>query len=500
MKIQTKKDFFQVLKKSRLLTPDERVAAKEAAQGISEPAAIARRLVDSNQLTRWQASQLLGGKTKFFLGKYKLLKVCGRGGMGMVFKAEQPGIDRPVAIKVLHRSLLSKPRAVSRFQREMRLAGSLNHPNLVVAYDADQVRDNHYLVMEYVAGKSLKYYIQKHGRMPIGWSCECIRQAALGLAHVHERGLVHRDIKPSNLLVVQDSLSKTPKIKILDVGLSRFVSESDEDDGLTKAGQILGTMDYMAPEQIKDARAADIRADIYSLGATLFQLLTGNPPLAGKTLMQTYMARMTEHAPPVGQFRSGIPATLDGLVARMLERDHEKRCQTPNEVAEELAVILDNAIREPHSRIAREESEESGSPNLSLSLSTDEESEVQLESTETGLDKSLVTFLDQLSQDEPTSQSSLNLNDSSFAAYLSRKRSGFSWRKFVNSASNWVKSLFPSRKQKFPAEYTREADSAPSARHSAVRPPQHNSAHGDRKKKLAQTRRAATSNRADANS
>src|SRR3990172_2359075 len=219
-------------------------------------------------------------KKDFFqiLKKNQLLRVCGGGGVGVVFKAEQPEV-RTVAIKVLHRSLLSKPRAVSRFMREMRLAAVLNHPNLVVAYDADQIRETRYLVMEYVAGKSLKYYSQKQGRLPISWSCECIRQAALGLAHVHERGLVHRDVKPSNLLVISDSLSKRPRIKILDVGLSRFVSEADEDDGLTKAGQILGTMDYMAPEQIKDARTADIRADIYSLGTTLFQLLTGSPPL-----------------------------------------------------------------------------------------------------------------------------------------------------------------------------------------------------------------------------
>ena len=158
MKVKSKGEFFQALTKSKLLSASERVKARESARGISEPEAVARLLVESGQLTRWQAGQLLAGRTKLFLGRYKLLKICGRGGMGVVFKGEQPGVNRPVAIKLLHKSLLSKPRAVSRFQREMQLAGILNHPNIVTAYDADELNDTYFLVIEYVWGKSLKYY------------------------------------------------------------------------------------------------------------------------------------------------------------------------------------------------------------------------------------------------------------------------------------------------------------------------------------------------------
>jgi len=469
MKVKTKKDFFQVLRKSRLLSPEERVDARAASQGISEPETIARQLVESGRLTRWQAGQILAGKTKFFLGKYKLLKVCGRGGMGVVFKAEQPEV-RTVAIKVLHRSLLSKPRAVSRFMREMRLAAVLNHPNLVVAYDADQIRETRYLVMEYVAGKSLKYYSQKQGRLPISWSCECIRQAALGLAHVHERGLVHRDVKPSNLLVISDSLSKRPRIKILDVGLSRFVSEADEDDGLTKAGQILGTMDYMAPEQIKDARTADIRADIYSLGATLFQLLTGSPPLVGKSLMQTYMARMTQAAPLVSGFRPGISAQLDAVVARMLEREPDGRYHTPAEVAADLADVLSSGTSEADARSGRGSSGDSTLRGFRYESSADDDSS-QLDGFQaSNTDASFLAFLDQLSSQDELSRDEavepppvLVAETPAPNGALNIRRSH--WEDFVSSARRWLRSFFPlrlrSRGVTLPAESDRTRKAAP---------------------------------------
>jgi len=457
MKVKTKSEFFQAVKKSQLLSPRERVEAREAAQGISDPETVARQLVEAGRLTRWQAGQLLAGKTRLSLGKYRLLKVSGRGGMGIVFKAEQPDVKRVVAIKVLHRSLLSKPRAVSRFLREMRLAAALNHPNLVVAFDADQMRDTYFLVMEYVSGKSLKHYSLKHGRLPVAWSCECIRQAALGLAHVHERGLVHRDVKPSNLLVLRDSFSRIPRIKILDVGLSRFVSETEEEGGLTRAGQILGTMDYMAPEQVKDARTADIRADIYSLGATLYQLLIGSPPLAGKTMMQTYLARMTQEPPSISSLRAGTPAALDSIVSRMLDRDPEKRYHAPSEVAAALAAVLSG---EPGVDMDLRSGPDPTARAMRIESSADLDSVDLASASAIETDSSLLTFLDQLSQDETENVPPIVLTTDTPLPQGHRNAAPL-WSGLIHSARRWLRSVLPNNRH--------DAEPEPPARSAAAK-------------------------------
>ncbi len=335
----SKSDFFRLLKKSRLLTTAQRVEAKSLCQGINDSSA-AEELVRHNLLTSWQAAQLLRGRTRFHLGKYKLLKFRGRGAMGIVFKAQHPELDRTVAVKILSNALLGNPRSVARFLREIRSAAALNHPNIVVAYDADQVGNTYCLVMEYVSGRSLKALCQEHGRLPALWSCECARQAALALDHIHGRGLVHRDVKPSNLLVTARPPDNRMQVKLLDVGLARFVSEAEQDGGLTRDGQIVGTGDYMAPEQVAQARLADIRADIYGLGATLFQLITGTAPLVGGTLLQTYINRMQTDSPPLSTLAPNIPRGLDPVVAKMLKRAPQDRYQTPDEVAADLAAVL----------------------------------------------------------------------------------------------------------------------------------------------------------------
>ena len=335
----SKSDFFRLLKKSRLLTTAQRVEAKSLCQRINDSSA-AEELVRHNLLTSWQAAQLLRGRTRFHLGKYKLLKFRGRGAMGIVFKAQHPELDRTVAVKILSNALLGNPRSVSRFLREIRSAAALNHPNIVVAYDADQVGNTYCLVMEYVSGRSLKALCQEHGQLPALWSCECARQAALALDHIHGRGLVHRDVKPSNLLVTARPPDNRMQVKLLDVGLARFVSEAEQDGGLTRDGQIVGTGDYMAPEQVAQARLADIRADIYGLGATLFQLITGTAPLVGGTLLQTYINRMQTDSPPLSTLAPNIPRGLDPVVAKMLKRAPQDRYQTPDEVAADLAAVL----------------------------------------------------------------------------------------------------------------------------------------------------------------
>jgi len=342
----SKGEFFRLLKKSRLLETADRVEAKRYCQGMADAASAAAELTRRGLLTAWQAAQLLRGRTHFFLGKYKLLKFRGRGAMGVVFKAEHPEMRRTVAIKVLSKTLLDKQRSVSRFLREIRSTAVLNHPNLVVAYDADQVDGTYCLVMEYISGRSLKALCEEHGRLPVLWSCECIRQAALALKHIHERGLVHRDVKPSNLLITISPGDNRPQVKLLDIGLARFVSETEEEGSLTREGQIVGTGDYMAPEQVAKAKEADIRADIYGLGATLFQMLTGSPPLTAGTLLQTYINRLQREPPLVSTLNEGIPAGLDQVVAKMLKANPQDRYQSPNELVADLASILAGLLPE----------------------------------------------------------------------------------------------------------------------------------------------------------
>jgi serine/threonine protein kinase len=341
MSVSTKGEFFRLLKRSDLLSTEERVQARLICQGLKDAAQAADSLVKQKLLTEWQSAQLLLGRTQFHLGKYKLLKFRGRGAMGIVFKAQHPDFDRSVAIKVLPKSIVDRPRSVARFLREIRSTAALNHPNLVVAYDADVIDGTYCLIMEYVTGRSLKMLLQQFGRLPPLWACDCVRQAALALQHIYECGLVHRDVKPSNLLVTTIPPDKRPVVKLLDIGLARFVSEAEEEGGLTRAGQIVGTGNYMAPEQVTDARKADIRADIYGLGVTFFELLTGTPPLAGQTLVQTYMNRLRGEPPRLSTLCPNVPRGLDTVVARMLKRDVEERYQSPAALAADLSAILE---------------------------------------------------------------------------------------------------------------------------------------------------------------
>lgn len=325
--------FFALLEKSNLLAPDE--LAKAHSINAASPKDFAKGLVQQGLLTKWQAQQLLAGRHQFFLGKYKLLDKLGEGGFGAVYKAEQHPLKRIVALKVISDKALTKPKAVQRFHREIRSVAALNHPNIIAAFDADSVGTTHFLVMEYVEGKDLKTWIKSYGRLPIDWSCECVRQAALGLQHAYEANIVHRDIKPSNLLVVADETGGLPQIKILDMGLARFTAEA-QCTVLTQTGMCLGTIDYISPEQAQDTKGVDIRADIFSLGATLFHCLTGEAPYTGKNPMEKLMARAMKDAPRASSLREELPRRLDTIIAKMLEREPNKRFNSPLEVAEAL--------------------------------------------------------------------------------------------------------------------------------------------------------------------
>jgi tRNA A-37 threonylcarbamoyl transferase component Bud32/tetratricopeptide (TPR) repeat protein len=268
--------------------------------------------------------------------RYRVLRLLGRGGMGTVYLAEHRHMGRLVALKVIKPSLLEDSVAVRRFRQEVRTVARLWHPNIVQADDADQAGGLHFLVMEYLEGQSLHEYLQAHGPLPAAEACDDARQAALGLQHAHERGLTHRDVKPHNLL-------RTPagQIKILDFGLAGVVGEREAPSAaLTGAGTTIGTADYMAPEQARDSHAADIRADIYALGCTLYHLLAGRPPFPGPgTPVEKILRHVTDEPTPLRQLRADLPADLDAVVARMMAKDPADRYQTPAEVAAALAAV-----------------------------------------------------------------------------------------------------------------------------------------------------------------
>jgi serine/threonine protein kinase len=266
------------------------------------------------------------------IGQYLLHEQIGVGGMGVVYKAEHVNLKRMVAIKVLPETKILSHQAVERFYREMEAIGKLDHPNIVRATDAGEFDGVHCLVMELVDGVDLSNVVRARGALEAADACEIIRQAAVGLQYIYDHGLVHRDIKPSNLLLTCDG-----KVKILDLGLARLGRGPESERQLTTSGIGMGTLDYMAPEQLANARDVDIRADIYSLGCTLYHLLSGGPPFAGEAYRDA-VEKMVAHAQdPPPPFASTLPDALFAIVKRMMAKDPVNRFQTPAEVAEVLA-------------------------------------------------------------------------------------------------------------------------------------------------------------------
>jgi serine/threonine protein kinase len=271
-----------------------------------------------------------GGKGVFVLPGYKTLGMLGRGGMAVVYKARQLRPQRLVAVKVIDRSLADDQEIVARFRQEQALTARLTHPNLVAAYDVGRAAGCPYLVMEFVPGDNLEGLAQRHGPLPVAETCEIIRQAALGLQHLHEQGLVHRDVKPSNLM-----LTPSGRVKVLDLGLARDLREAGERERITSHGQFLGTLDYIAPEQVLDSHAVDIRADIYALGCTLYELLAGQPPFVGpgcESWFQKMKAHVEAPVPPIRKRQSDVPERLAVALGRMLAKDREGRFACPADV------------------------------------------------------------------------------------------------------------------------------------------------------------------------
>ncbi len=309
--------------------------AQEGSSPTSE--ALIARLQEAKKLTPFQVRAISQGKLdSLVLGNYVILDKLGEGGMGQVYKARHRRMGRVVAIKVLPPWATDSPTAVQRFQREVEAAAKLVHPNVVTAYDADEANNVHFLVMEFVEGIDLASLVEREGPLPVARAVDYVLQAARGLEYAHSQGLVHRDIKPSNLLLNQEGV-----VKILDLGLVRFERAPDDvetapADGLTKTGQIMGTVDFMAPEQSIDAKRVDHRADVYSLGCTLYFLLTGKPVYPGETLVEKILGHRQKPVPSLQAERPDVPQALDSIFKKMVAKRPENRYQSMAEVIREL--------------------------------------------------------------------------------------------------------------------------------------------------------------------
>jgi PAS domain S-box-containing protein len=303
-----------------------------------DPPALAQELIERNWLTSYQASKLLQGTgQELLLGEYLVLERLGLGGSGQVFKARHRDLGSTVAIKLLRKELVNDGNALKRYHRELQAARLLDHPNILRTLDVEEVESANMLVMEYTEGATdLAKIVEQEGPLPVAQACDVIRQAALGLQHAHERGVVHRDIKPSNLLLLPGSV-----VKILDMGLALFTQtpESRTAEGRVQQGVVMGTPNYMAPEQAFEPQTVDIRADLYSLGCTFYFLLTGQVPFPEGTLVKKLRKHRKEEPTPVESIRPEVPSGVLAIVRRLMAKRPEDRYQTPAEVVAVLTAV-----------------------------------------------------------------------------------------------------------------------------------------------------------------
>lgn len=309
-----------------------------------DPRELADDLVTDGIITYFQSEQFLLGKWRgFTIGKFKLLERVGVGGMGQVFLCEHMYMKKRVAVKVLPPAKADQPAALGRFYREARAAGSLDHANIVRTHDIDQDGNLHFIVMDYIDGPNLLDTVKKFGAMDVNRAVSYIKQAAQGLDYAFRNHLIHRDIKPGNILVDRRGVAR-----ILDMGLARFIN--DHGDQLTIKYDdkiVLGTADYVAPEQVANSHSVDIRADIYALGATLYFLLAGHPPFPTGTVSQKLLWHRTKDATPIRQIRPDVPEGLAVVIGKMMAKDPKARYQTPAQVAAELEQYITGPVALP---------------------------------------------------------------------------------------------------------------------------------------------------------
>lgn len=338
MPIATAADLVQTLRSNQLLDNSQLAELDRLLPQVSDSRLLAREILRVNWLTAYQLNLILQDKAStLVMGPYVIMERLGQGGMGQVFKARHKDRNYLAALKVILKEKLDKPEAIRRFQREIRLMSSLNHPNVVRAYDAYDEGGVQFYAMEYVEGTDLAKLVEKRGRLPVLEACNYIRQAALGLQHAHEKGMIHRDVKPQNLMLTNDGV-----IKLMDLGLGRI--SVPEDGGpvsmLTHQGQVMGTPDYIAPEQALDCHSADIRADIYSLGCTFYYLLAGHPPFPGGSMAQKLAWQLHAEPPAIETLRDDLPPTIPPIICKMMAKKLNNRYQTPGEVVRALNPLL----------------------------------------------------------------------------------------------------------------------------------------------------------------
>ena len=357
--------FIAVVRQSGLLEPGQLTRfwqrLQDSGLSLNDPSFVGQQMVTENLLTKWQVDKLLQGKHKgFFLGNYKLISLLGAGGMSSVYLAEHTVMRRRVAIKVLPSSRIPDSSYLQRFHREAQAVAALDHPNIMRAYDVDHEGNLHFLVMEYIEGRSLLEMVHQDGPLGFTLVMDIIRQTAEGLAHAHDKGMIHRDIKPGNLL-----MDKQGVLKILDMGLAVFFNpqtfeDAGESSSLTEEhdDKVLGTADYLSPEQALDSHSVDIRTDIYSLGCTLYYVLVGHPPFPEGTLAQRLLAHQTREPESILNLRPEIPQSLVAILTKMMRKKPDERYQTALELRDATLNWLvengDEAWRKQNPNLARQ--------------------------------------------------------------------------------------------------------------------------------------------------
>jgi eukaryotic-like serine/threonine-protein kinase len=344
----TVQNVYGLLLRSKLMSVDEARSMfvrwqQEAKDSAGNLAQFASWMVAQKYLTEYQAQLLARGHAEgFFLNEYKILERLGKGRMAGVYKAQHP-LGQIVAIKVLPPSKAQDANMLGRFHREARLALRLKHPNIVRTFQTGAVEDLHYIVMEYLEGETLEEVLTRRGKLPPGEAVRLVHQALQGLQHIHAQGLVHRDLKPSNMMLIGSSPDGTidATLKLLDIGLGRMLfDETADTENLTSEGVLLGTPDYMSPEQARDPRTIDIRSDIYSLGCVLYHLLSGQPPFPDTNIISQMIRHATETPKPLKVFNPAVPDGLQQIVNWMMAKEAAQRYPTPERAAQALQVFL----------------------------------------------------------------------------------------------------------------------------------------------------------------
>ena len=355
MQVRTPEALIAAIRDCGLFTADEAAAiGADLARFGGDTRAMVRHLLTHERIPVYQLRKIVYARThELFVGPYVILDKLGEGGMGKVYKARDGRDGRLVALKVVRPHLLANPVVRGRYEREVAAALALKHPNIAAAYEAGEAAGRNYLALEFVDGIDLARVVKKYGLLPVPEACEYLRQAAVGLQHAHDAGFVHRDIKPSNIVVSGErhhpTATEPARVRVLDMGLVRSVGLDEDvgETGLTRDGTVVGTPDYMAPEQAKNSSTVDHRADLYNLGGTFYFLLTGKPPFHTGSPIEKILRHQIDPPPPLQATRPDVPDALARIVARLMAKKPADRYATADEVARALLPLAQFADDSP---------------------------------------------------------------------------------------------------------------------------------------------------------